>query len=160
MPDKVAVTANLSIQYRAPTRADQFVLIKTKIIEKAGRKIKVAGSIESLDGTILCEAQYVYPVSQIGALTDLVSQSSVCAATVRQNDGHDRSRAGYGAASGSDCQGSSCKPAFRKGSCSLRFPLWLYGPAHRYQGLYIEEQTIRVDYGHNRHVRIIRWMCA
>jgi acyl-CoA thioesterase FadM len=63
MPDKVAVTANLSIQYRAPTRADQFVLIKTKIIEKAGRKIKVAGSIESLDGTVLCEAQYVHLAS-------------------------------------------------------------------------------------------------
>jgi hypothetical protein len=56
MPEKVAVTAKLALNYRAPTRADQFVIIKTKIVEKNGRKMTVFGSIETLDGTVLCDA--------------------------------------------------------------------------------------------------------
>jgi acyl-coenzyme A thioesterase PaaI-like protein len=57
--ENIAVTANLHLNYRAPTRADQFVMIKTRIVERAGRKITVAGAIETLDGTPLVEATYV-----------------------------------------------------------------------------------------------------
>ena len=34
----------------------QFVIIKTKVDEKAGRKVKVSGTIEDLNGTVLVEA--------------------------------------------------------------------------------------------------------
>jgi acyl-CoA thioesterase FadM len=57
MPEKVAVTAKLSIDYRAPTRADQFVRIRTRIAEKNGRKMKVLATIEAMDGSVLCEAE-------------------------------------------------------------------------------------------------------
>ncbi len=73
LPDKIGVTANLSLNYRAPTRADQvcyelcsnvrvltsttqFIVIKTRLIEAKGRKVKVAGTIEDLEGNILVEA--------------------------------------------------------------------------------------------------------
>ncbi|KDQ32477.1 hypothetical protein PLEOSDRAFT_1087490 [Pleurotus ostreatus PC15] len=56
LPDKVGVTAQLSINYKAPTRADQFILIKTKLVEAKGRKARVSGVVEDLEGNILVEA--------------------------------------------------------------------------------------------------------
>ncbi|KAL4259214.1 Thioesterase/thiol ester dehydrase-isomerase, partial [Pleurotus pulmonarius] len=56
LPDKVGVTAQLSIGYKAPTRADQFILIKTKLVEAKGRKARVSGVVEDLEGNILVEA--------------------------------------------------------------------------------------------------------
>jgi len=64
LPEKVGVTAQLSLNYRAPTMADQFVIIKTKIGEVKGRKAYVTGSVESLDGTVLVEAKWVLTFSQ------------------------------------------------------------------------------------------------
>ncbi|PFH45670.1 hypothetical protein AMATHDRAFT_8827 [Amanita thiersii Skay4041] len=55
-PDKVGVTANLSVNYRAPTRADQFLVIRTKLEDLQGRKARVSGRVEDLNGTILVEA--------------------------------------------------------------------------------------------------------
>lgn len=60
LPDKIGVTAKLTLNYRAPTRADQFVVIKTKVDEKAGRKVKVSGTIEDLNGTVLVEASALF----------------------------------------------------------------------------------------------------
>ncbi|TFK24331.1 mitochondrial protein [Coprinopsis marcescibilis] len=60
LPEKVGVTAKLSLNYRAPTMADQFVVIKTKLDEVKGRKAMVSGSIESLDGTVLVEASAMF----------------------------------------------------------------------------------------------------
>jgi acyl-CoA thioesterase FadM len=56
LPDKIGVTAKLSLNYRAPTRADQFIVIKTTLIEAKGRKSVVSGTIEALDGSLLVEA--------------------------------------------------------------------------------------------------------
>ncbi|KAF8148628.1 HotDog domain-containing protein [Crassisporium funariophilum] len=56
LPEKVGVTARLALNYRAPTMADQFVVIKTHIQEVKGRKATVSGSVEDLNGTILVEA--------------------------------------------------------------------------------------------------------
>ncbi|KAF6741933.1 mitochondrial protein [Ephemerocybe angulata] len=60
LPEKVGVTAQLSLNYRAPTMADQFVVIKTKIGEVKGRKAHVSGRVEALDGTLLVEANAMF----------------------------------------------------------------------------------------------------
>ncbi|KAI6124516.1 HotDog domain-containing protein [Pisolithus croceorrhizus] len=56
LPDKIGVTANLSINYRAPTFADQFIVIKVRLLEKKGRKVLVGGRVEDLKGNVLVEA--------------------------------------------------------------------------------------------------------
>lgn len=75
LPEKVGVTANLSIDYRAPTRADQvaslyinfrsqiysitspqFIVFKIRLLEATGRKARVSATIEDLDGNVLLEA--------------------------------------------------------------------------------------------------------
>ncbi|KAF8959848.1 HotDog domain-containing protein [Flammula alnicola] len=55
-PEKVGVTAQLTLNYRAPTMADQFVVIKTHVNELKGRKVTVSGTVEDLTGTVLVEA--------------------------------------------------------------------------------------------------------
>ncbi|KZT25501.1 Thioesterase/thiol ester dehydrase-isomerase [Neolentinus lepideus HHB14362 ss-1] len=56
LPEKVGVTGNLNINYRAPTQADQFVVIKAKIGTVSGRKAAVSGRIEDMNGKVLVEA--------------------------------------------------------------------------------------------------------
>ncbi|KAH8077754.1 Thioesterase/thiol ester dehydrase-isomerase [Cristinia sonorae] len=70
LPDKIGVTANLNLNYRAPTRADQFIAIKTRVLEKKGRKVVVAGSIEDLQGTVLVEATAVFIQPKYAKLLD------------------------------------------------------------------------------------------
>ncbi|KAJ6566946.1 HotDog domain-containing protein [Mycena capillaripes] len=60
LPEKVGVTATLSLRYKAPTRADQFVLMKTELTEIKGRKAWVTGRVEALDGTLLVEADALF----------------------------------------------------------------------------------------------------
>lgn len=55
----MGVTAQLTLNYRAPTRADQFIVIRTFLTEAKGRKAIVSGRVEHLDGTVLVEATYV-----------------------------------------------------------------------------------------------------
>lgn len=57
LPEKVGVTAKLEVQYRAPTRADQFIVIRTRVVEAKGRKILVSGTIEDMDGATLAEGR-------------------------------------------------------------------------------------------------------
>ncbi|KAK7036108.1 4HBT domain-containing protein [Favolaschia claudopus] len=59
-PDKVGVTATLNLKYKAPTKADQFVVMKTKLVELKGRKAFVFGHVETLDGTVLVEADALF----------------------------------------------------------------------------------------------------
>ncbi|KIJ56352.1 hypothetical protein M422DRAFT_219492 [Sphaerobolus stellatus SS14] len=70
-PSRVGVTANLNLDFRAPTKADQFIVMKTKLIERKGRKAIVQGQIEDLDGNVLVEAKalFIEPklVSQLNA---------------------------------------------------------------------------------------------
>jgi hypothetical protein len=77
LPEKVGVTANLSINYRAPTRADQvaslylflcsqtpiysitllqFIVFRIHLLEATGRKARASATIEDLDGNVLLEA--------------------------------------------------------------------------------------------------------
>ncbi|KAJ6500928.1 HotDog domain-containing protein [Mycena sanguinolenta] len=60
LPDKVGVTATLSLKYKAPTRADQFVVIRTHLVELKGRKARVAGRVETLEGEVLVEAETLF----------------------------------------------------------------------------------------------------
>ncbi|KAJ7061648.1 mitochondrial protein, partial [Mycena amicta] len=60
LPQKVGVTATLSIRYRAPTRADQFIVIRTSLSSQTGRKALVKGTVEALDGTVLVEADALF----------------------------------------------------------------------------------------------------
>ena len=53
------MTANLNINYKAPTRADQFIVIKVRLDEAQGRKSRVSGVVEDMAGTVLAEARWV-----------------------------------------------------------------------------------------------------
>ena len=37
----------------------KFIVIKTRLLEQKGRKVKVSGTVEDLDGNLLVEAKYV-----------------------------------------------------------------------------------------------------
>ena len=54
---RIGVTANLNINYRAPTRADQFIVIKTRLVSARGRKVEVLARIEDLDGQLLADGR-------------------------------------------------------------------------------------------------------
>nr|VWO99304.1 Paxillin [Ganoderma boninense] len=60
LPEKVGVTANLNINYKAPTRADQFIVIKVRLDEAQGRKSRVSGVVEDMAGTVLAEASALF----------------------------------------------------------------------------------------------------
>ncbi|KAF9457363.1 mitochondrial protein [Collybia nuda] len=77
LPDKIGVTAKLSLNYRAPTRADQFIVIKTFLDEAKGRKTVVSGRIEDLDGTVLVEATALFVQPRYAKLlnTGLIKQA-------------------------------------------------------------------------------------
>ncbi|RDB27286.1 hypothetical protein Hypma_004371 [Hypsizygus marmoreus] len=60
LPERVGVTAQLQLNYRAPTRADQFIIIRTFVEEVNGRKVRVKGLVEDLEGNILVEAQAMF----------------------------------------------------------------------------------------------------
>jgi acyl-coenzyme A thioesterase PaaI-like protein len=60
LPEKIGVTANLTVNYRAPTRADQFVVLRIRLLEAKGRKARVSGTVEDLDGNVLIEASGLF----------------------------------------------------------------------------------------------------
>jgi len=60
LPEKIGVTANLNINYIAPTRADQFIVFKIHLEEANGRKSRVSATIEDLDGNILVRASGLF----------------------------------------------------------------------------------------------------
>lgn len=61
LPAKVGVTANLSVNYRAPARADQFIAIHTRLDSVNGRKVTVSGTITSVETKeVLTEAKALF----------------------------------------------------------------------------------------------------
>ncbi|KAJ6119850.1 hypothetical protein N7523_004130 [Penicillium sp. IBT 18751x] len=48
LPNKVGVTANLNIDYRAPAMADSYVALRAETVKVEGRKAWVEGRIETL----------------------------------------------------------------------------------------------------------------
>lgn len=62
---KVAVTANLNVNYRRPAKADSYFVVHAKITEVAGRKAWVDGWMETLSGdvgepTLIAEANSLF----------------------------------------------------------------------------------------------------
>lgn len=51
------MTATLSITYKKPTLANQFVVIRCGVLEQSGRKVKVTAQMEDLDGQVLATAE-------------------------------------------------------------------------------------------------------
>jgi acyl-coenzyme A thioesterase PaaI-like protein len=65
LPNKVGVTANLQINYRAPCKAGQFVVLKGETTKVDGRKAFVKGRIETLTpdgspGKVLVEGEALF----------------------------------------------------------------------------------------------------
>lgn len=59
------MTANLSIDYRSPAKANSFYVLKADVTEIQGRKAWVKGRIESLpvagkDPTVIAEAKSLF----------------------------------------------------------------------------------------------------
>jgi len=50
MPNKTGMTANLTVNYRAPAMANQYVALKARTVKVEGRKAWVEGHIETLVG--------------------------------------------------------------------------------------------------------------
>lgn len=65
MPNKVAVTANLNIDYRAPAMTNQYFALRAETVKVEGRKAWVTGRIETLptDGStpiVLVESKALF----------------------------------------------------------------------------------------------------
>ncbi|KAJ5152092.1 hypothetical protein N7492_010387 [Penicillium capsulatum] len=77
LPNKVAVTANLNIDYRSPARAESYFALRAETVKVEGRKAWVEGRIETLpeDGTeptVLVEAKALFiEPKQAAALSNL-----------------------------------------------------------------------------------------
>ncbi|ORX33970.1 HotDog domain-containing protein [Kockovaella imperatae] len=56
----IGVTASLTINYKSPCMADQFVVLRTKLDKMDGRKVWVSGSMETLDGIVVAEASALF----------------------------------------------------------------------------------------------------
>lgn len=54
------MTVYLNTRYKAPTPADQFIVVRTRATKWAGRKAFTEGTIENLDGKVLVEADALY----------------------------------------------------------------------------------------------------
>lgn len=57
LPNHIGVTATLNVAYKKPTFANQFIVVRTELVEVKGRKAWSKGRIESLDGEVLVEAE-------------------------------------------------------------------------------------------------------
>merc|ERR1711939_198076 len=60
LPNNIGMTVYLNTRYKAPTPADQFIVVRTKATKWAGRKAFTEGTIENLDGKVLVEADALY----------------------------------------------------------------------------------------------------
>ncbi|KAF9070152.1 HotDog domain-containing protein, partial [Rhodocollybia butyracea] len=76
-PERIGVTATLDVSYRAPTKADQFIVIHTKLDEVKGRKAFVSATAETLDGIRLVDATSMFVQPKYASLLNktLVAQT-------------------------------------------------------------------------------------
>lgn len=59
LPTNIGVTATLSLKYKKPTFANQYLVIRTELVEQKGRKARVKARIENTEGETLVEAECV-----------------------------------------------------------------------------------------------------
>lgn len=74
LPTNIGVTATLSLKYKKPTFANQFLVIRTELTEQRGRKAWVRGKVEDLDGQTLVEAEALFVEPR---MAQFLSSSSV-----------------------------------------------------------------------------------
>ncbi|KAK4048116.1 Bud site selection protein, Revert to axial protein 1 [Microbotryomycetes sp. JL201] len=70
LPTNIGVTATLELSYKKPTFANQFVVIRTELVELKGRKAWVRGHIEDLDGQVLVEAKALFVEPRMARFLD------------------------------------------------------------------------------------------
>ncbi|KAI9276804.1 HotDog domain-containing protein [Phascolomyces articulosus] len=67
LPNYTGFTANLSVDYRKPCKADQWVVIRGKLDRVEGRKAYANATVETLDQTLLTEASALYVSPRMAA---------------------------------------------------------------------------------------------
>ncbi|KAK9364927.1 HotDog domain-containing protein [Lipomyces kononenkoae] len=72
LPGKSAVTANLDINYRAPTFTNQVVAIKAKVTDFTTNKSVVVGKVESAHGRTLAQGTGVFVVPKKFKIESLI----------------------------------------------------------------------------------------
>ncbi|KAF5368026.1 hypothetical protein D9758_004339 [Tetrapyrgos nigripes] len=77
LPERIGVTATLNISYRAPTKADQFVVMKIRLLDVQGRKANVAARVEDMKGTLLVEATGMFVQPRYAHLLNSVAITQV-----------------------------------------------------------------------------------
>ncbi|BGP43018.1 hypothetical protein JCM10449v2_007033 [Rhodotorula kratochvilovae] len=60
LPTNIGVTATLTMKYKKPTFANQYLVIRTTLTERKGRKAWVQGRIENTEGETLVEAESLF----------------------------------------------------------------------------------------------------
>ncbi|KAI4520676.1 Thioesterase/thiol ester dehydrase-isomerase [Schizophyllum commune Loenen D] len=70
LPERVGVTATLTINYKAPVRADQFIVIKTQVGDVNGRKALVSGIVQDLEGKELANASALFVQPRYAKMLD------------------------------------------------------------------------------------------
>ncbi|TNY22656.1 HotDog domain-containing protein [Rhodotorula diobovata] len=60
LPTNIGVTATLSMRYKKPTFANQYLVIRTSLTKQQGRKAWVHGRIENTEGETLVEAESLF----------------------------------------------------------------------------------------------------
>lgn len=70
LPAHVGVTARLEVDYKAPTMADQFVVLKTELVEAEGRKAVVKGTLMDMGGKTLVKARAIFVQPKFAHLLD------------------------------------------------------------------------------------------
>lgn len=60
LPHHIGVTARLEIDYRKPVKADQVVVVETKLLEAKGRKVTVEAKMRDLQGELLVESRSIF----------------------------------------------------------------------------------------------------
>ncbi|KAK4703951.1 hypothetical protein P7C70_g2271, partial [Phenoliferia sp. Uapishka_3] len=60
LPNQIGVTATLSLKYKKPTFANQYLVIRTSTAKVDGRKVWVTGFIETQAGERLAEAEALF----------------------------------------------------------------------------------------------------
>lgn len=82
LPNKVGVTANLNIDYRAPAMANSYVALRAETVKVEGRKAWVEGRIETLpeqgkEPVVLVEAKALFIEPKQAAVSFLLSYYEV-----------------------------------------------------------------------------------
>ncbi|BGP19582.1 hypothetical protein JCM10213v2_007677 [Rhodosporidiobolus nylandii] len=74
LPTNIGVTATLTMNYKKPTFANQYLVVRTQLEKQQGRKAWVKGVVENVEGEVLAEASALFVEPRFAAF---LSNSSV-----------------------------------------------------------------------------------